>query len=84
MHLSIVIPTYNRARLLSATIPALANQDVSRDISYEVIFVVNGSTDESETLLKGAVEKYPGTFRYLCATGGSGPAHGFARKLPRE
>src|SRR5579863_1580931 len=72
MHLSIVIPTFNRSRLLVETIPALANQLTSDGITYEVIFVSNGSTDSSEELINAAITRYPRKFRYfrIAPTGG--------------
>ena len=70
MYISVVIPTFNRGGLLARTIPALANQQST--FPYEVIFVSNGSTDDTETVLKEAEATYAGTFRYLriAATGG--------------
>ena len=72
MHLSIVIPTYNRARLLAKTIPALASQETGAKATYEVIFVSNGSTDDTDEVLADAVANFPGKFRYyrIAPTGG--------------
>src|SRR5580658_8729551 len=72
MLLSIVIPTYNRSRLLTQTIPALANQLTVEGLTYEVIFVSNGSTDRSEKLLEQAAAQFPGKFKYtrIAPTGG--------------
>jgi glycosyltransferase involved in cell wall biosynthesis len=74
MYLSIVIPTFNRSRLLPATIPALANQRTSTGVEYEVIFVNNGSTDGSEALLQEAVGRYNGKFRYFRIDPTGGPS----------
>lgn len=72
LRVSIVVPTFNRARLLPKTIPALANQQTRPGVSYEVIFVSNGSTDASDAILKEAVARYPDRLRYhwIAPTGG--------------
>jgi len=46
--LSIVVPTYNRRHILSRTLPSLLGQ---RDADYEVIVVVDGSTDGTLEML---------------------------------
>ncbi len=45
MDLSIIIPTYNRASTLQATLDGLNNQDTSAD--WEIIVVDDGSTDST-------------------------------------
>jgi glycosyltransferase involved in cell wall biosynthesis len=74
MHVSIVIPTYNRARLLSETIPALANQITSGDVTYEVIFVSNGSKDDTEKIIGEYVRRFPEKFRYFYIAPTGGPS----------
>jgi glycosyltransferase involved in cell wall biosynthesis len=74
MLLSIVIPTYNRSRLLTQTIPALANQLTVEGLTYEVIFVSNGSTDRSEKLLEQAAAQFPGKFKYIRIAPTGGPS----------
>jgi len=71
MHVSIVIPTFNRSRLLPATIRALTSQQ-SGDFTYEVIFVSNGSSDGTDRILKEAVARFPNKVRYyyIAPTGG--------------
>lgn len=73
MHLSIVIPTFNRSSLLPRTIPSLANQQ-GGDFTYEVIFISNGSTDNSDAILKEAVARYPEKFRYFYIPPTGGPS----------
>jgi glycosyltransferase involved in cell wall biosynthesis len=64
MDVSVVIPTFNREELLRKTVLEYANQDVG-SFTYECIFVINGSTDGSEAVLKDASERWPGRIRYL-------------------
>lgn len=73
MRVSVVIPTFNRAGLLGRTIPALVNQQ-TRDFTYEVIFVSNGSSDSSDAMLKEAAAKFPDKFRYFRIDPTGGPS----------
>jgi len=50
--ISIVVPTYNRERILSRTLPSLLDQR-EPGAEYEVIVVVDGSTDGTLGLLGG-------------------------------
>lgn len=52
MKLSVVIPTYNRRRLLARTLPSLLAQDFPAD-AYEVVVVVDGATDGTAEYLRG-------------------------------
>ncbi len=65
MLISVIVPTFNRARLLATTIPALATQELREGVRYEVIFVSNGSSDNTEEVIAAAIERYPGLFRYF-------------------
>ena len=47
MKLSIVLPCYNAAETLETQFKALANQDGIASVDYEIVFVDNGSTDDS-------------------------------------
>ena len=59
---SVIIPTYNRSRILEQVIPAICNQDY--DLSfYEVILVDDGSTDDTEKLIGRLY--IPGAFTYI-------------------
>jgi glycosyltransferase involved in cell wall biosynthesis len=53
--LTIVVPTYNRAALLPATIKSLQNQ-AFRD--YEIIIVDDGSTDNTENVIQKYLNEY--------------------------
>lgn len=74
MFVSIVIPTFNRARLLGTTIPALAAQRVSDDLQYEVIFVSNGSSDATAEVIAQAIARHPGVFSYYRIEPTGGPS----------
>jgi glycosyltransferase involved in cell wall biosynthesis len=87
MIISIVIPTFNRARLLLTTIPALADQELRDGLRYEIVFVSNGSTDNTAEVIEAAIERHPGLFRYfrIEATGGpSAPRNAGIREARGE
>lgn len=74
MKISIVIPTYNRAKLLADTLPALASQKLADGVDYEVLFVSNGSTDHTEAVMRDAMARWPGRFRYWRIEPTGGPS----------
>jgi glycosyltransferase involved in cell wall biosynthesis len=47
--ISIIVPTYNRGHLIEKTLLSLLNQSDSR---YEIIVVDDGSTDNTEDIIK--------------------------------
>lgn len=49
---TVIVPTYNRRRLLELTLDSLAKQDLSRD-RFEVLVVDDGSTDDTEAVVRG-------------------------------
>ncbi len=71
MHLSVVIPTYNRAGLLRRTLPALLGQQLEEH-TYEVLFVSNGSSDQTSAVLSEAAVGSEGRLRFfeIAPTGG--------------
>ncbi len=50
--ISVVVPTYNRVRLLRRTLATLFRQDLNPD-QYEIIVVVDGSADGTPAFLSG-------------------------------
>lgn len=52
---SVIIPTYNRADLVSETILSALNQTYPH---VEIIVIDDGSTDETEQVVRGLIEKY--------------------------
>lgn len=57
IQLSVVIPTYNRAKRLQACLDALCAQTLPAS-EFEVIVVVDGSTDETVDMLKNYAAPY--------------------------
>jgi glycosyltransferase involved in cell wall biosynthesis len=53
---SVVITTYNRAKLLADTLLSLADQQVSPAVRWEVIVVDNNSRDETEDVVRRCSE----------------------------
>lgn len=73
MDVSVVIPTFNREELLRKSVPEYVNQEAG-GFTYEVIFVINGSTDGSEEVLKEAAARWPEKIRYIRIAGSGSPA----------
>ena len=67
---SVIIPTYNRAHYLGEAIESILNQDI-RDCRIEIIVVDDGSTDNTQEVLR----KYGNSVRYIFQDHrGAGPA----------
>lgn len=54
MDLSIIIPVYNKSKLINRCLDSIFNQ--TTNCSYEVILVDDGSTDDSVELIKTRTE----------------------------
>ncbi len=61
MDISVIICTYNRAYNLKDCFDCLASQDISANVSWEVVLVDNNSTDNT----KHCVEAYAATANFL-------------------
>jgi glycosyltransferase involved in cell wall biosynthesis len=61
---SIIIPTYNRQRLLKKTLRSLFNQSFPKD-HYEIVIVDDGSTDETEEMVKNLSLISPVKIKYF-------------------
>jgi dolichol-phosphate mannosyltransferase len=57
--ISVVVPVYNEEKNLPVLVPRIAQVLESLGKSYEMIFVDDGSTDESRKVLKEMVSQYP-------------------------
>ncbi len=62
--ISVVVPTYNRGKLLSKVLDRLVDQTVNK-AKYEVIVVDNNSDDNTKEVVGEYVEKYPDLFKYF-------------------
>jgi len=72
--ISIVIPTFNRSRLLRRTLPALIGQAKEPWFDYEILFVSNGSSDETGKVLGAAEREHPDRLRYFRIDPTGGPS----------
>ena len=60
MHISVVIPTYNRLPILQKCLLALEKQSIDNNIeNYEIILVDDGSTDNTLVWLSENEERFP-------------------------
>jgi undecaprenyl-phosphate 4-deoxy-4-formamido-L-arabinose transferase len=70
--LSVVIPVYNEEEGLQALFDRLYPALDALRVSYEVIFINDGSTDRSVALLRGQFEKRPDATRVVLLNGNYG------------
>lgn len=81
MKLSIIVPVYNASAYLRQCADSLLAQDLSE---YEIIFVNDGSQDDSLSILREYESGHPETVRVLdIDNGGQGRARNFALDLAR-
>lgn len=57
--LSIIIPAYNEAGIIPTTFKTIDEIMKKNEISYELLFVDDGSTDESYSIIKTIAEDHP-------------------------
>jgi|HubBroStandDraft_6_1064221.scaffolds.fasta_scaffold00141_13 glycosyltransferase involved in cell wall biosynthesis len=65
MDISVVLPTYNRAASLRATLETFAGLAVPSGISWELLVVDNNSTDETRAVIERAAGKARFCVRYV-------------------
>jgi glycosyltransferase involved in cell wall biosynthesis len=68
--ISVVIPAFNAEAFLADTINSVLAQNWP---TLEIVVVDDGSTDETQAIVKQYAEEHPGTFRYVWQQN-SGPA----------
>lgn len=66
-----VIPTYNRANLIGRSIQSVLDQ---KDAECFVLIVDDCSTDNTESVVKEYIKKYPSLIKYYKAEENKGPA----------
>ena len=62
---TILICTWNRARLLDETLASLAGMNVSSTIRWEVVVVDNNSTDGTRAVVERHAGSFPSPLRYI-------------------
>src|ERR1017187_5413753 len=62
--LSVIIPTYNREKLLAKALEAYLAQS-SPQLVHELLVVDDGSTDNTESIVRGFSSRSPFPIRYL-------------------
>ena len=55
---SVIIPTFNRSAQLTKTLESIARQNLSEK-SYEIIIIDNGSTDDTDSVIKQFISSFP-------------------------
>ncbi len=65
MDLSVILCTWNRARILAEALTSLDACVVDPAIQWEVLVVDNNSTDETHAICESFIQKNPRRFRYL-------------------
>lgn len=68
--ITFIMPTYNSAEYLNRTLDSLAQMISANKEVVEVLFVDDGSTDQTLMILEKAVAKDPNTYRLLKARHG--------------
>ncbi len=75
MKVSIIVPVYNTEKYVAKTLDSLVNQTLD---SYEIIVVNDGSTDNSQEIIKEYTKKYPNLIQaYYKENGGLGSARNY-------
>lgn len=58
MKVSVIVTTYNRAKIISMCLDSLIDQSYPKD-KYEIIIVNNNSTDNTEDVVEDYVKRFP-------------------------
>jgi glucosyl-dolichyl phosphate glucuronosyltransferase len=65
MNVSVVLCTYDRARMLRRVLDSLAAMDVPPDLTWELIVVDNNSSDDTAAVVSDAAARLTAPCRYL-------------------
>jgi glycosyltransferase involved in cell wall biosynthesis len=63
MAVSVVVCTYNRARELGSAVDSLLWQEISDDMSYDILVVDNASTDDTQRVIDRFANQSKGRVR---------------------
>ena len=74
MKVSVIVPVYNTEKYLRKCLDSLVNQDFS---DYEIVIVNDGSTDNSESIIKEYVSKYDFIKSFTKENGGLSSARNY-------
>ena len=67
--ISIIVPVYNTEKYLEKCINSLCNQNI-KNKKFEIILINDGSTDNSEKIIKKYQKQYPKIIKYISKENG--------------
>ena len=79
MKVSVIVPIYNTSKLLEKCVNSIVRQSISFD-NIELILVNDGSTDDSEDVIKKLIKEYPSIKYFYKENGGQGSARNLGLK----
>lgn len=65
INVSVIVCTYNRSRILGATIESIVAQAFPQSLAWEILVIDNNSTDETRQVVDHFRCRYPERIRYL-------------------
>jgi glucosyl-dolichyl phosphate glucuronosyltransferase len=65
MMTSVIVCTYNRCKMLEKALDSLVASALLTSFEWEVLVVDNNSTDQTQAVVYGFGQRYPGRFRYV-------------------
>lgn len=74
LNFSVIIAVYNSQNWIRECLDSLITQDIGFKENIEVIIVDNNSSDDSESIVKEYLKKYPDNFKYIRNDENKGPA----------
>ena len=82
IEVSIIVPAYNEEKTISDCLDSLLSQNYPSD-KYEVIVVNDGSTDNTESIIRAFAKEYPHVILVSEENRGKGSAQNFGLKYAR-
>jgi glucosyl-dolichyl phosphate glucuronosyltransferase len=65
MDITVILCTFNRCKVLANALTSVAGQEFADFVTWEVLVVDNGSTDQTSAVVTEFCQKYPDRFSYL-------------------